>query len=259
VEPVESARRQLAGLPGADVNETAMKAHVEQLVAKALVNAASPGEPVGLTNERTGKALKRLLGLNSGPDQVTEILITNGGGVDAFDRAGYHIFDATVSGMNDKKLYVQHLRASHGRNVADLGYGWGDRIPGRGNARVVSESLQGLVELAVESGYTSVGCTPGSDEVAKLYAKMGFKPNEGHPPGAYVSMTLDLTNPAAMRQAIFVFAASRANIVDVPKDVAAKIYAGGSVPNPPARDDVMERMRAMNGITYRLDSQGDAP
>jgi hypothetical protein len=245
-------------LPGAPIEEDP-EAHVERLVAKARRTAASAQRAPPLAREAFEKTAQALVGLNAGPDQVSEVFVRSFGGttfdVDAFDRAGYHVLNARLQVHAPQMLHVDLLKASHGRNVDDNALWTGaGKVPGRGNARVISEALHGMVELAVEHGFTTLGCTPASNEVAKLYAKMGFTTADGEP-RARVSMQLDLTNPAALRQALVVFAASRANITDVPKDVADRIAQAREHQSPPSRAQFGAFIHNLDNVTrFGLDA-----
>jgi hypothetical protein len=162
--------------------------------------------------------------------------------------------------LQGRTLIVDHLKASHGRNVDDFSWFNGARVAGRGNARVVSEALQAVVELAVESGFDKLQCFPATDEVARLYAKMGFVMVDGGPTRGQANMTLDLTDPNAVRLALIVFTASRANIVDVPKDVAEKIAAERGNHTAPLRHTrYAAAFASPTSAVYRMERDAPTP
>jgi len=192
--------------------------------------------------------------------------------VHAFDRRGYHVMWAKCLDGGKGVLAIESLRASHGRNCDSFKLAPGKRgVPGRGNAAVTAAALEAVVLEAVNSGVHTLRTSPGSPAVSRLYAKMGFKfANDSdsyhrHPvewaletiplvrrwddakrvvhkiddmnsdtPDTAFSMVLDLTDPAAVRQALVAFQLSRGAVDDVPKNVADRMSAMGETPSEPA-------------------------
>lgn len=241
---VESAYRTLTretrGLfLGALPETSTLQAQVDATLARARANAH--GEvPLALERDKFTSIATHLLGINRGSDQISEATIRQTDELlelDAFDRAGFHVLYGVLAPHGDA-LEIGLLKATHGRNVEDLeSYNHSEaKMPGRGNARAISESLSAATEAALNNGFSALACTPGSDEVAVLYAKMGFKRVDGGAePQAYQEMRLDLADRSAVQQMVFVFAASRAGVTDVPKNVAEKALAAHRVVPPPAR------------------------
>lgn len=185
--------------------------------------------------------------------------------VHAFDKRGYHVLWAQCRNAGDGALAVASLRASHGRNCDSFELAPGKmKVPGRGNAGLTAEALEAVIKQAVDSGVKEIRTSPGSPAVARLYAKMGFKfmdQKDGYSrqpvqwaletiplyrrlddarrvvnkvtdmdTNAHESkfeMVLDLTDRAAVRQALVAFQLSRSAIEDVPKGVREKIQAMG--------------------------------
>lgn len=233
-------KRETQGVfPAALPDLAKMQLQVETMVGKAKANAAGT-PPTTIDHDKFAGVAQHLLGLNSGPDQISESSIHGNGGrleFDAFDRAGFHVMYGMVTAEGNA-VYVNLLKATHGRNVEDLaGYTHGEeKMPGRGNSRAISEALSAATDAALASGFSALECTPGSNEVAALYAKMGFKRIDGEAqPFEWKKMRLDLTDVAAVQQMVFVFTASRVGIKDVPKNVADKALATGRVLAPPNR------------------------
>lgn len=232
-------KRETAGLfPATLPDPVKMQQQVDTMVAKAQANAT--GTPPSIIDpQKFGGVAQHLLGINSGPDQISEASVVTAGSnleFDAFDRAGFHVMFGRVSASGDA-VYVNNLKATHGRNVEDLSYGHGEqKLPGRGNSRAISEALSAATDAALANGFSALECTPGSDEVAALYAKMGFKRTDGvEGPEAFKRMRLDLKDVNAVRQMVFVFTASRIGLTDVPKTVSDKALATGRVLSPPNR------------------------
>lgn len=231
-------KRETAGLfPGTMPDFGALTAQVIDIVTRAKANAAGPAPELDVN--KFAPLAKRLLGLNTGSDQISEVVtyrFVDQLRFDAFDHAGYHVMFGSVS-VADKSLYVDLLKASHGRNVEDLVYGQDEvKMPGRGNTRAIAEALNGAVDCALDAGFSTLSCTPGNGDVAQLYAKMGFVRQDGNPtPAAGETMTLDLSNEQVVQQMSFVFCASRAGITDVPKNVPEKMLAKNQPLNPPLR------------------------
>lgn len=222
---------------GAVPTAEVLQAQVDHILGAARANEAAKADPL-LTDATVAPALDHFLGINSGPDEIVEAVAhreAHNVFIDLFDRAGFHVMGMQAQAAG-RALHVVELKATHGRNVEDLKvYRLQDKIPGRGNARLVAEGLQQMVQLAASNGFSSLSCVPANDEVAKLYAKMGFVADHDLETSAFNAMTLDLTNPKIVQQLVFVFAASRAGIRDVPKDVSAKMQARGEALSPPNR------------------------
>jgi len=231
-------KRETAGLfPGSGMDPAILSAKVSRTVETAIANRAKPA-PTALDKEKFAAVTQRLIGINSGPDQISEASLQESGNdleFNAYDKAGFHVMFGRIRVSGDA-VYVANLKATHGRNVDDLSYAHGEeKMPGRGNTRAVSEALSAATEAALASGFSALECTPGSNEVAALYAKMGFKTKDGSAPAAFDKMRLDLTDTAAVQQMVFVFTASRLSITDVPKTVSDKILAQGKAQTPPNR------------------------
>lgn len=236
-------KRQTAGVfPGAMPDFAKLAEDVSRIVTRATENAASATPPTTPKAAQFAPLAGRLLGVNTGNDQLSEVISyvdkqdPRALKFDAFDRAGFHVIFGQVK-VEQRSLYVSYLKATHGRNVEDLTYVRGEeKMPGRGNSRAIAEALNGAVDCALEAGFSSLACTPGSLDVAELYAKMGFVREDGiAKPEAWKKMKLDLTNPAVVQQMTFVFSASRASITDVPKTVADKMLAKNQPLGPPNR------------------------
>ena len=233
--------RETAGLfPGKLADAAALQKEAASVVDKARANQLAFKAGHAITFEKFSGVAQSILGVNTGADEIVEASVHPIPGFvlfDAFDRAGFHVIQGGVSVHHDA-LYIELLQATHGRNVEDLaGYGKGEeKMPGRGNARAVSEALSAAMSSALANGLCALECTPGSDEVARLYGKMGFRRSDGNsvPLNGY-KMRLDLTDAAVVTQMVLVFTASRIGIRDVPKDVGAKIFARGQARSPPNR------------------------
>lgn len=192
--------------------------------------------------------------------------------VHAFDRRGYHVMWAQCHDAGSGIMAVQSLRASHGRNCDDFKLAPGKHgVPGRGNAAVTATALESVILKAVQCGVHTIRTSPGSPAVARLYSKMGFRFGDDtggynrHPvawalesiplirrmddakrvvhkvtdmdrdaPDAAFSMVLDLTDAAAVRQALVAFQLSRGAVDDVPKCVAERMTSMGQMPAEPA-------------------------
>lgn len=241
--------------PGALPELGALQARVSHVVSIARSNEAARGSPE-LSEAAFAPALRHFLGLNSGPDQIAEAHAHRDGHnvyVNLFDRAGFHVM-AMQAQAAGRALHVVELKATHGRNVEDLQvYRLQDKIPGRGNARLVAEGLEQVVEIALANGFSSLSCVPASDEVAKLYAKMGFVADHGLELGAFNAMTLELADTYAVQQMVTVFGASRAGIHDVPKNVSEKMQAQGQALAPPNRTFGKFNFQGVPRLAVRLE------
>lgn len=219
---------------------------------------------------RMGQAV---LGLNSGKDKISEVRIVRWAGADyreteihAFDRRGFHVFNINLSMDEPGVLRVNALQASHGRNCEDLYQSFGGaHEPGRGNTALIAAGLEALIVEGAKSGMHAIVTYPGSPNVQRLYEKMGFtSPGQSGPwsrktfawttekmpvvsgihdllilrrqldMGSEATMTLDLTNPRAVQQALIGFQLTRALVKDVPKDVASKMKKAGLALLPPS-------------------------
>ncbi len=240
----ESLRVKTGAFVAAAFDLTKMQARVDAIVAKARANDAI-AQPAQATPQMLTPVANSILGLNTGNDAIAEAI----GHVrsnpyhrgphphlEAFDAAGYHVLTSSIATeKDDKTLTVVVLKASHGRNLEDLSFSPLAKVPGRGNARVISEAFQALVQSALENGFVRLKGTAGfSQDAAKLYGKMGFKPTSGEPRQG-VPLYLDLRDPAAVRQMLFVFTAARAGITDVPKNVGQRIVESGETQSDPVR------------------------
>lgn len=225
-----------------------------------------------------------LLGLNSGDDQIVEVRAVEFPSrrgkafeLHAFDRAGFHVLHCEVFMLEPGKLYVDDLRATHGRNAEDLMLSIGaERMPGRGNALAVAAGLEAVIVTGARAGIHQIVTRPGSPQVQRLYEKMGFtSPGSADPfkrrlvewavdrlpvvsgvidaakfatksirtmelidrgEEADMRMVLDLTNAAAVEQALVGFRLGRAAIRDVPKGVADEVVRSGRAePRPLAK------------------------
>lgn len=251
---VRMLKRETLGLfAAAFPDTTALSQHADMLVARAQASAlarrSGAFSHAAFSTAAFAHVAERVLGLNSGPDEISEAhLLADAVGVrlEAYDRVGFHVLSGLLI-ARPHALYISELKAAHGRNIEELGgFGAGHaHLPGRGNARAVSEALTALMESAVAAGFTSLACTPGSPEVARLYAKMGFVDIQHES-----EMVLDLTDAQAVKHLLFVFTASRAGISDVPKNVAARIRASGRAALPPNR--TLERLRGDDHLQWRL-------
>lgn len=197
-----------------------------------------------ITPQSFKEALRPLIGLNSGADEIASVHASDYAemlgrrepgvylGIDAFDAAGYHVMHCETFTDAPGVLAIAGLVVTHGRNVMDLNMLEGEaKVPGRGNARLVSQAFESTIEAALAQGFTKLMCVPGGPTVAKLYHQMGFRFDD---PELAESMTLDLTDRAAIEQIVFVFAASRHGIKDVPKNVSERLSANGEWLSPPA-------------------------
>lgn len=171
-------------------------------------------------------------------------------------------------------LFIEQLIATHGRNAEDLELDFGGAgVPGRGNNALVARALEAVLVHGSGHGLWVLGTIAASPMVQRLYMKMGFAPPgtpgpfrkqwfgwalEQMPLGPELSdamilgagllrrqthrgddfvpeiMSLDMTRPEAVRQALVAFALSRAGMHDVPKNVAARLAARGETPSPPS-------------------------
>ena len=262
LESYRLVRRETQGLfPGLRPDPSALQTQVERIAGQARANEAARGSPA-LNANTFDHALERLLGVNSGPDEIAEthahVERTDGVDrvhLDAFDRAGFHVLAAHLV-ANGRALHVIELKATHGRNVQDLTVYHEQRMPGRGNKPLVAEALSEVVEAALANGFSSLSCVPATNEVAQLYAKMGFHADNGLEVAMYNEMTLDLTDARAVQQLVIVFGASRAAIRDVPKDVSAKMQAAGQALSPPNRTFGQFNFQRLPRRALRLDFTG---
>jgi hypothetical protein len=183
--------------------------------------------------------------------------------IHAFDRAGFHVMAVSASMRAPGDLYVEELQASHGRNCEDLLMALGGgKQPGRGNGALISAGLEALIVEGAKAGLHTISTRPGSPQVQRLYEKMGFtSPGDDRPwkrrLAAWLTeklpvasgvlnlytlyrqsaleqrgvdaetMVLDLTNRAAVAQALVGFRLARTTIHDVPKGVAEEMKALG--------------------------------
>lgn len=242
-----------SGILGSELPDlNALQARASAWLAKAEANKAKleAGGKTPITPADFKAALKGLIGINSGADEVVQVHATDYCddlgrrepgkflSIDAFDAAGFHVLRGDIYTEDAGALYIAGLRATHGRNVDDLGLREGEaKIPGRGNTRLIAQAFESAIEAALEQGFTKLQCMPGGPSVAKLYYKMGFRYEETKDPDAYIkfeTMTLDLTDKERIDQIVFVFAASRAGITDVPKNIGERIAAAGEWQSPPA-------------------------
>lgn len=125
-----------------------------------------------------------LVGQGQGPDRIAEVRVVDwvpkgkkrrDVAIHAFDRRGFHVLEAAFSKVAPGTLYIDCLRASHGRNCEDLGLDFGGaKVPGRGNPALVGAGLEALLVHAVRHGVHTIATSPGSPMVAMLYLKMGF-------------------------------------------------------------------------------------
>lgn len=235
--------RPASGLfPGAMPDMAELTATCARIVEQAKANAAKPGKP-SLAPEQFAGLAKRLLGVNTGADQICELIVhaLPPGGMSeiemrAFDTAGFNVVFGQVK-TSGRSVHISFLKASHGRDVGDLEYtGAAQKMAGRGNARAVAEALQGAVDCALDNGFDSLTCHAGTVDVCELYMKMGFKRVDGSTtPAPQKLLKLDLADPEVVQQMMFVFAASRMGISDVPKNVAEKMAARGEPAPVPTR------------------------
>lgn len=236
-------KRETANLfPGSMPDFAVLAKQCEEIVSKATANAQLTGARK-LSAESVAPMANYLLGINTGPDQISEIIAHKAapGTISdlefhAFDAQGFNVIYGAVK-AKESSLHINFLKASHGRDVSDLKYtGAEQKMPGRGNARAVAEGLNGAVACALAAGFDSLSCNAGTVDVCELYMKMGFKRVDGKTePEPQKLLKLDLTNPDVVQQMMFVFSASRMSITDVPKNVDAKIAAAGQPVGLPTR------------------------
>ncbi len=226
---------------------------------------------------------RALLGLNRGNDTIDEVRLRKAKSeieVHAFDRRGHHVVEAHLSKHSPGVLYIDSLRATHGRNCDDLALDFGGlEVPGRGNALAVAAGLEALILECAKHGVHTIATSPGSPMVASLYQKMGFTAPGSDEPFARRRVEwlleefpilaegvqavnlirkehaenwvqkLDLTNPEAVRQALAGFRLSRAAIRDVPKDVAGRmVKLGLERPKPNHEEWVKELAETKNNV-----------
>lgn len=226
----------------------ALQSKVTEWVGIAQANQvklqAKDSAPPQVTPQSFKNALRQLIGINSGPDEIASVHASDFVemlgrrepgvylGIDAFDAAGYHVMHCETFTDTPGVLAIAGLVVTHGRNVMDLNMLEGEsKVPGRGNARLVSQAFESTIEAALAQGFTKLMCVPGGPTVAKLYHQMGFRFDD---PELAESMTLDLTDRASIEQIVFVFAASREGIKDVPKNVSERLSAKGEWLSLPA-------------------------
>jgi hypothetical protein len=162
-------------------NEADVQALVAKVVARAKQNKAAPGFP---STQDLAKIASVTLGLNSGPDKIGEVWAEDVAAtkqqkahfaLHAFDQRGFHVMWGQVHKQADGVLYIDGLRASHGRNCDDLPLDMGEgSVPGRGNGAITAAGLEAMITSGVEHGLHAIATSPGSPAVARLYEKMGF-------------------------------------------------------------------------------------
>jgi hypothetical protein len=169
-------------------NAQELEQTIELVVARARANKTRLSNGEKLLDfpklDHFATASGALLGLNTGDDRIEEVRVidhTPRGRkrrrieIHAFDHRGFHVLDANLSRLDAGVLYVDALRATHGRNCEDLELDFGGHgVPGRGNALAVAAGLESLITEAVKNGVHTLATSPGSPAVASLYMKMGF-------------------------------------------------------------------------------------
>lgn len=172
-----------------------------------------------------------LFGHGSGADRVEEVRVVDwipkgkkrrDVAIHAFDRRGFHVLEAAFSKVGPGLLYIDCLRASHGRNCEDLGLDFGGgKVPGRGNAALVGAGLEALLIHAVRHGVHTIATSPGSPMVASLYMKMGFTAPGSEAPFTRHRLEWLLEQFPVLREAI-----AGLNLVRKERNVQAQLEAG---------------------------------
>jgi hypothetical protein len=187
LENKASSYLALAGLM-TPIDAEALEGTIDLVVAQAKANKHRLGLGQSVADfpklDDFASMAEALLGINQGRDQVVEVRVVDWSPkakknkaieLHAFDKAGFHVLEAELSKAAPGVLYVDCLKASHGRNCDEIAMDFGGRgMPGRGNAALVGAGLEAVMVHAVRHGVYAIRTRPGSPMVASLYMKMGF-------------------------------------------------------------------------------------
>lgn len=238
-------KRETQGLMPADLpSDEQIQARIDSIVSRASANAAT-NRTASQDARFYEPFAKSILGLNGGPDQITEVNVEledkREACISAYDRAGFRVMYFKLDHDRDSKTVDLTMYVSHGRDCTGVAPSqWSESTPGRGNPMLVCAMLEGAVESALYAGFSQLKTHNASDADYGISKKLGFVEDADSKSGTQLERRLDLTNPESVRKLVGALEASKAFYAalygDVPKDVTERLVADGVPLNPGRRN-----------------------